>query len=78
MFTVFAQAYANREDLRENSRADHCKLESEGRGLYLLERKTKGSSEQSLFLDCYSMRDVLDPCTGILYSVIYGKIFTAF
>ena len=34
---VFAQAYANRGDLWENSRAHQCMPETEGRRLHLLE-----------------------------------------
>ena len=37
MFTVFAQAYANRADLRENSRTNQFKPETEGQGLHLLD-----------------------------------------
>ena len=37
MFAVFAQAYANQEEIWENSRADPCKHEAEGQGLHMLE-----------------------------------------
>ena len=39
MFTVFAQAYENRGDLWENSKADQC--ETEDRGLHMPESSHK-------------------------------------
>ena len=53
MFTVFAQAYANLGDIWENSRADQCKPETEGRWLHLLEsfhKRLRGVRTQIFFI----------------------------